>query len=102
MARGERRLHEVECPDADDDLRTALHHQLAADVVNMPLDRVHAQHQAVGNLAPGQRFGRLAAVRRGGREIQGVLLAKGGGESQVTRANRTSIASTSHMKKGND
>ena len=40
LAPGKGELHEVEIPGSDDGLRAALHPQLAAEVVDMPLDRV--------------------------------------------------------------
>ena len=37
----------------DDDLRAALHPRLAAEIIDVPLDRGHAKHEAMGNLKVG-------------------------------------------------
>ncbi len=44
-------LQEVECPGTGYDLRTALHVELATDIEDVFLYRVHAQNQALGDLA---------------------------------------------------
>ena len=46
-------LQKVESPGADDDLRAALHPRLAAEIIDVPLDRGHAQHEAMGDLKVG-------------------------------------------------
>ena len=51
MGSGE--LQEVEVPGADDGLRAALHPRLAIEIIDVPLDRVHAQHEAMGDLMVG-------------------------------------------------
>jgi len=37
----------------DDDLRAALHPRLAAEIIDVPLHRGHAQHEAMGDLKVG-------------------------------------------------
>ena len=51
MGSGE--LQEVEIPGTDDGLRAALHPEFATEVIDVPLDRVHTQHEALGDLAVG-------------------------------------------------
>ncbi len=46
-------LQEVEVPGTADSLRAALYPQLATEVIDVPFHRVHAQHEALGNLAVG-------------------------------------------------
>jgi hypothetical protein len=46
-------LQEVESPGAVNGLRTALHAEFAAEVIDVPLDRVHAHDEAAGDLAVG-------------------------------------------------
>ena len=50
---GSSELHEVEIPGADDRLRAALHAEFAAEVVDVPLDGVHTQHEAMSDLMVG-------------------------------------------------
>ena len=86
-------LQEVESPGTDDGLRAALHPQFATEVIDVPLDRVHTQDEATGDLAVGgtlqqqsqhvaltlgERFHKRTGASRGERKIRGVLLTKGG------------------------
>ena len=48
------RLHEVAVPGMDDGLCAALHAEFATDVIDVPLDRVHTQNEAVGDLTVGR------------------------------------------------
>ncbi len=50
---GSNGLQQVEGPGTDDHLRAALHPQLAAEVIDVSLHRVHAQDEAAGDLAVG-------------------------------------------------
>ncbi len=85
-------LQEVECPGAGDHLRAALHPQLATEVIDVSLHRVHTQHEAAGDLtircsrkqqpqhlafAFGQRFHKRIKARRGGKS-RGLLLTESG------------------------
>ncbi len=80
MGRGE--LQEAESPGTDDRLRTALHPEFATEVIDVPLDRVHTQDEALSDLAVGgtfkeqpqhlalgQRFHKWTGASRGEREI---------------------------------
>jgi hypothetical protein len=49
-------LQEVEIPGTDDGLRPALHAAFATEVRDVPLHRVHTQHEALGVLAVGSAF----------------------------------------------
>ena len=40
-------------PEAVAGLRAALHPRLAAEIIDVPLDRGHAQHEAMGDLKVG-------------------------------------------------
>ena len=46
-------LQKIKSPGADDDLRMTLHLQLATEVVDVLLDRVHTQHEAMSDLMVG-------------------------------------------------
>ena len=46
-------LQEIDCSGTNDGLRAALHTEFAADVIDMPLHRVHAQDEATSDLAVG-------------------------------------------------
>ena len=86
-------LQEVECPGAGDRLRAALHPQLATEVIDVSLHRVHTQHETAGDLtircsrkqqpqhlafAFGQRFHKRIRARRGGRKSRCLLLTESG------------------------
>ena len=77
-------LEETECSGFDDDLRTALHLQFAADVRNVLFRRMHTDDEVTGDLAVGrslkeqpqhlalalgQRFCKWTGASRGEREI---------------------------------
>ena len=49
-------LQQGECSGTNDGLRAALHSQFATEVIDVPLDRVHTQDEALGNLAVGGAF----------------------------------------------
>ena len=51
MGSGE--LEEVEIPDMDNGLCAALHAEFATEVIDVPLDRVHTQNEAMSDLAAG-------------------------------------------------
>jgi hypothetical protein len=84
-------LQKVEIPGPGDGLRAALHAQFAAEVIDVPLDRVHAQDKATSDiavggtrkqqpqhltLALGQRFHKRPQARRGGKKSRGLLLTE--------------------------
>jgi len=50
------RLHEVELSGTNDNLRPALHPEFATEVIDVPLDRVHAHDEVAGDLAVGGPF----------------------------------------------
>jgi hypothetical protein len=81
---GSNELQEVEGPGTDDRLRAALYPEFATEVIDVPLDRVHTQHEATSDLAVrcslkqqpqhvaltlGERFRKLTGVSRREREI---------------------------------
>ena len=52
-------LQQGECSGTNDGLRAALHSQFATEVIDVPLDRVHTQDEALGILAFGGAFQQL-------------------------------------------
>ena len=46
-------LEEMEIPGTDDGLRAALHPEFATEVIDVPLDRVHAHDEATSDLTVG-------------------------------------------------
>jgi hypothetical protein len=106
----EKRLQEVEGPGTNDGLRAALHPQLAAEIIDVPLDRVHAQHQAARDLAVGgpfqqqaqhlalalsERFGEPTGASGGKRKDRGVLLVEGSEQGgDIIRDDATCIRQT--------
>ena len=81
---GKGKSQKVEIPGTDDGLGTALHPQLATEVIDVSLDRVYTQHESLCNLAVGgpfqqqaqhlalplgQWFHKWIVVSRGVREI---------------------------------
>ncbi len=90
-------LEQVEGAGAGDGLRTALHPQLATEVIHVPFHHVDAQHQAMSNLAVrrslqqqtqhlaltlGEGFGKCTGAR-GQRKVRGLQFPQGGKQGSL-------------------
>ncbi len=76
-------LQQGECSGTNDGLGAALHAQFATEVIDVPLDRVHTQHEVLGNLAVGGTFQQQAqhlALALSERFHQRIGASRGEGE----------------------